>query len=146
MAKQLLAAIHKDVSFKKDIYEIANAMLHSTSTSNSILLRELLTTIIESAKDIRKFKCVLPLAFMIKLPGLAIMEVRATLAYGYTGGWKQGDTFEGKILHADDYTPCNEPQAGEEMLVCGNCLRHEVDLTEANLNTTCTSLAAQYQV
>ncbi len=40
----------------------------------------------------------------------------------------------------------NLSQAGEEMLVCGNCLRHEMDLTEANLNTTCTSLAAQDQV
>lgn len=67
MAQQLLAAIHNGVSFKKDIYEIANAMLHSTSTSKSSLLRELLPTI-ESAKDIGKFKCVLPLAFMNKTP------------------------------------------------------------------------------
>jgi hypothetical protein len=99
MAQQLLAAIHNGVSFKKDIYEIANAMLHSTSTSKSSVFRELLTTI-ESAKDIGKFKCVLQLAFMNKTPKTCSMMFNSldaeTLKYLRNGN-AQNASFIGKI-------------------------------------------------
>jgi cellulose synthase/poly-beta-1,6-N-acetylglucosamine synthase-like glycosyltransferase len=71
----------------------------------------------------------------------------ATLATAFTGSWQQGDAFQNKIHHGDDYTPCSDPEVGEEMLVCGSCLLHDEDLNvKASSLNTCASLAALYEV